>query len=706
MSVSQELTSRPADSSAFGPPMDLWEPAVAATLSDTECLLYRSNLLGRDPTLTNYGGGNTSAKLAMPDPLTGESVEVLWVKGSGGDLGSMTLDGFATLYMDRLRLLETRYRGRAFEDEMVGLQSHCTFALNPRPASIDTPLHAFIDRPHVDHLHPDAVIAIAAAGQSQALCRECFGGSVGWLGWQRPGFDLGLRLRDALKSNPHWRGVILEGHGLVSWADTSEACYRNSLDLVGRAAVFIAARSGDRPTFGGQIATLHAEARRDAFFTRIVPILRAEISASGWKIARVDTSAPVLKFVCSRDFARLAALGTSCPDHFLRTKIRPMVLDADVLETEAAADHIAQAVQHYREAYAAYYSRCRRPDSPAMRDSAPVVILIPGYGMVTVADDAATARIAGEYYINAIQVMRGAEALSAYVALDEQEAFNIEYWALEEAKLRRLPKPGPFAGRVAYITGAAGGIGGAVAEQVLAKAGCVVLADIDAERLDAVSSGLAQRFGADRVRAIATDVTEEGSVQRSFDQAMREYGGIDIFVANAGIASAAPIEDTTLDIWRHNFAVLSEGYFLSVREAFKVMKARGGSIVFVASKNALAASANTSAYSSAKAAEIQLARCLALEGATHGIRVNVVNPDAVIRGSHIWTGAWRRERAAAYNLDEAELEDFYRQRSLLKRSVYPEDVAQAVIFLSSDAAGKSTGNIINVDAGHAASFTR
>ncbi|EGF92704.1 rhamnulose-1-phosphate aldolase/alcohol dehydrogenase [Asticcacaulis biprosthecium C19] len=679
----------------------VWDDAHHANLTPPQSLLYRSNLLGRDPTVTNFGGGNTSAKITQPDPLTGEPVEVLWVKGSGGNLGSMNRDGFATLYLDKVRGLEKRYGGLAHEDEMVDLFPHCGFGLNPRPASIDTPLHAFLPYAHVDHLHPDSVIAIAAAQDSERLTRLVYGDSVGWIGWQRPGFDLGLRIRDAAAAHPHWRGMVMAGHGLMCWGDTSEACYRNSLDLIRRAQDFIDARSAGRPGFGGAKIRPHGRAERDALFARLTPVLRAKLSAERLKLAHVDDSPAVLDFVCSNDLERLAALGTSCPDHFLRTKIRPLVLAADA---DGAA--IDQALDAYRAGYGAYYDRCRRPDSPPVRDANPVVVLVPGYGMMTFAADKATARIAAEYYTNAIHVMRGAEAMDRYAALPEQEAFNIEYWLLEEAKLKRQPKPGLLAGQVAYITGAAGGIGRAIAEAVLQRGGHVVLTDIDGGRLEALRADLSAVHSADRVRAFEADVTDEAAVLESFTYAATQFGGVDLFVANAGIASAAAIEDTSLELWRRNFAVLSDGYFLAVREAFKAMKPLGGSIVFVGSKNALAPSVNASAYSSAKAAELHLARCLAVEGAPHGIRVNVVNPDAVIRGSQIWNGAWRAERAAAYNLEDAELEEFYRNRSLLKRSVFPEDVAEAVIFLASPAASKSTGNILNVDGGNAMAFTR
>jgi rhamnulose-1-phosphate aldolase/alcohol dehydrogenase len=685
----------------FAEPRHLWDAAEAAGLDEAALLLYRSNRLGADLSVTNFGGGNTSAKLEGRDPLTGETVEVLWVKGSGGDLGSMKTDGFATLYLDRVRRLETLYRGLVFEDEMAGLLPHCTFGLNPRPASIDTPLHAFIPYRHVDHLHPDTVVAIAASHESRELTRRIYDGEVGWLPWQRPGFDLGLRVGEAVRANPHWRGLVLEGHGLFSWGATARECYDNSIDLVARAARELNTRAAAPPV----------PPRDDAALMAAVRHLRPVLSRRRPVVCEMMSGDEVRAFTASPELMLEAARGTACPDHFLRIKPWPMILDAEPLRGPDAGAYVAAALDAYNARYSAYYERCRHADSPALRDPDPVVVLIRGAGALAFAPDRTAARIAGEYALNAMTVIRGALALGDYKPLPEQEAFDIEYWALEEAKLKRMPPPKPLAGQVAYITGAAGGIGRAVAEQVLARDGCVLLADIDDGRLEAAEADLKARFRGDLIRSAVIDVTDESSVVRSFDRCIEAFGGVDIVVANAGIASSAPIVDTSLDMWQANFRVLSDGYFLTAREAFKAMtgpsgKGRGGSIVFVASKNALAASANASAYSSAKAAELQLARCLALEGAPLGIRVNVVNPDAVLRGSNIWTGEWRASRAAAYNLNEDQLEDFYTQRSLLKQPVLPEDVAEAVIFLASAAAAKSTGNILNVDAGNAQAFTR
>jgi len=687
---------------------NLWSDEKSAPMSEPERLRYRSNLLGSDKRITNYGGGNTSAKVRMKDPLTGQEVEVLWVKGSGGDIGSMGLDGFATLYMDKLESLKSLYRSLEHEDEMVDYLPHCTFNLNPRAASIDTPLHAYIPYRHVDHVHSDAIIAIAASKDGEKLTREIFGGKIGWLGWQRPGFDLGLKISEQSK-NPEYVGVILGGHGLFTWGDTAKECYETTLRIINQATEWLAEHER-KPAFGGSaVAALGSQQRRE-IAAKLMPLIRGKIGKEEPKIGHFDDSEAVLEFVGSKDLGKLAPLGTSCPDHFLRTKIRPLVLDFDpasnTLETLSA--QLEGKISAYREMYAAYYERCKHPHSPAMRDPNAVVYLVPGIGMMTFAKDKATARIAGEYYINAINVMRGAEGVSEYVGLDEQEAFDIEYWLLEEAKLQRMPKPKSLAGKIALITGGAGGIGKATAERLLSEGACVVLSDIDAGRLEEAQTELARGFGKDQVRTIQANATSEAEVIASVAHAAIEFGGLDLLVSNAGIASSAPIEETTLEIWNRNMDILSTGYFLVSREATKLLKAQnlGGSIVFVASKNGLAASPNAAAYCTAKAAEIHLARVLALELAPNQIRVNVVNPDAVLRGSKIWSGKWSEERAAAYKISTDDLEEHYRQRSLLKRGVYPEDVAEAVYWFISEHSAKSTGNILNVDAGNAVSFPR
>lgn len=688
----------------FAIPARRWSDEQAASLTPEQLLLYRSNLLGSDLTVTNFGGGNTSAKLRGTDPLTGASVPVLWVKGSGGDIGSMKLDGFATLYQDRLIGLERLYRGVEHEDEMVGYLPHCTFALNPRAASIDTPLHAFLPFAHVDHLHPDSVTALAASSNGEAATQEVYGGAVGWIAWKRPGFDLGLRLRDYVAANPGLRGVVMAGHGLICWGNSAKACYDNSIDLIARAAEYLNARLAKGPAFGGNVvAPLPAE-ERARIAAQLMPRLRGLMSGERPKVGHFSDDREVLEFAGSRDFLRLAAIGTSCPDHFLRTKIAPLPLDPARIGDDA---YLAQAIADYRAGYAAYYQRCAQPGDPAMRDANPVIVLLPGVGRFSFAADKTTARLAGEFYGNAINVMRGAGAIGEYVGLDEREAYGIEYWALEEAKLQRMPKPKPLAGRIALVTGAAGGIGAATAARLLSEGACLLLADRDAAALENARAGFVKQYGADVVRAAVCDVTDEAQIAATFAACAREFGGLDILVANAGLASSAAIEDTTVELWRRNYGVLAEGYFLSARAAFPLLKKQGGAIVFIGSKNALSATPNASAYASAKAAAVHLARCLALEGAPSGIRVNVVNPDAVIRGSRIWDGDWRKERAQAYGIDSGDaLEKHYRERSLLKRDVLPQDIAEAVLFLASDASAKSTGNIINVDAGNAQAFTR
>jgi rhamnulose-1-phosphate aldolase/alcohol dehydrogenase len=690
----------------FNVPQNRWEEAVATTLSPAERLLYRSNLLGSDLTVTNFGGGNTSAKLMETDPLTGAAVEVLWVKGSGGDIGSMKLDGFSTLYQDKLLALEAHYGGPDDDDKMVGYLPHCTFNLNTRAASIDTPLHSLLPFAHVDHVHPDAIIALAASSGGEAATREIWGGTIGWLPWKRPGYTLGVQLRDYVAAHPGCEGVMLAGHGIICWADTAKDCYDHTVSLIADAAAYLNAKLADKPAFGG--LAVPADEGRAAIAAMLAPKLRGLMTGTRTKVAHYSDDAETLEFVGSKNFARLAAIGTSCPDHFLRTKIAPLTLDPAKLADDA---YLATQIADYRQMYAAYYTRRKRANSPAMRDANPIVVLIPGVGRITFAADKTTARLAGEFYGNAINVMRGAEAIGDYIGLDEQEAFDIEYWLLEEAKLQRSPRPKPLVGKIALVTGGAGGIGAATAARLMAEGACVMLLDRDASALDEVRTGFAKQFGKDVVRSAVCDVTDESQVQAAFDTCAREFGGLDILVANAGIASSAPIEETTVALWRKNYDVLAEGYFLTARAAFPLMKAMkaqgGGSIVFIGSKNGIAAATNASAYASAKAASLHLARCLALEGAPFGIRVNTVNPDAVIKGSKIWDGDWRKERAGAHGIDSGkELEEHYRARSMLKRDVLPEDIAEAVYFLAGDQSAKSTGNMINVDAGNAQAFVR
>ncbi|WP_342070147.1 bifunctional rhamnulose-1-phosphate aldolase/short-chain dehydrogenase [Yoonia algicola] len=687
-----------------------WDAVRASKMSEPEKLLYRSNLLGSDKRITNYGGGNTSAKVMQDDPLTGDVTEVLWVKGSGGDVGSIKMDGFSTLYMDKLNALRGLYRGVEFEDEMVAYLPHCTFNLNPRAASIDTPLHAYVPAKHVDHMHPDAIIAIAAAKDSKALTQQIFGDSIGWLPWKKPGYELGLWLSDFCEKNPDAKGVVLESHGLFTWADDAKDCYELTLNVIQTAMDWFAKETTGKNAFGGPVHTsLDADARR-ATAARLMPAIRGYVSGQQHMVGHFTDSDAVLEFVNAKDMERLAALGTSCPDHFLRTKICPLVVDFDPAkpDVDATIAGLDAAIADYRVGYQAYYDRCKRDDSPAIRDPNAVVYLIPGVGMITFAKDKATARISGEFYVNAINVMRGADGVSEYQGLPEQEAFDIEYWLLEEAKLQRMPAPKSMAGRVALVTGGAGGIGAATAERYLREGACVMLADIDDAALAETFEGLSAKFSTDVVRTVNMNVTDESAVASAYSDIVAEFGGVDILVSNAGIASSAPIQETSLDLWNKNMSILSTGYFLVSREAFKLFKVQdmGGAIVFVASKNGLAASPNASAYCTAKASEIHLARCLALEGASMGVRVNVVNPDAVLKGSKIWQGEWLDQRADTYGTDKDGLEEMYRDRSMLKRSVLPEDIAEAAYFLASDLSAKSTGNIINVDAGNKEAFTR
>ena len=687
---------------ALPPLADRWDDAVSAGLDAPALLRYRSNLLGADLAITNFGGGNTSSKLPMPDPLTGAEVEVLWVKGSGGDLGSMDLAGFATLYQDKVLALRGLYGGPSQEDAMVGLLNHCVFALNPRAPSIDTTLHAFVPYPHVDHVHPDAVIAIAASADAERLTADVFQGEIGYLPWRRPGFELGLQIGAMASDHPHLKGVVLGAHGLFTWGATQKECYQTTLRIIRRAQEWLGANAAE-PALGGAKVEAMTPAARAAEAARLMPLIKGRIAEGGAKVGHFSDTPEVLAFVNSNTFETLAPMGTSCPDHFLRTKISPLILPAGI---EGAA--LDGALAEYRAAYAAYYERCRHPESPAMRDANAVVYLVPAVGMITFARDKATARIAAEFYTNAINVMRGASGVSSYQGLPEQEAFDIEYWLLEEAKLQRMPRPKPLAGRVALVTGAAGGIGSATCARLMADGAVVVATDINADALEATVGALRKSFGRDAAVGVAMDVTREDSVIAAFAAAARAFGGVDIVVSNAGIASSAPVEDTSLEMWDRNMAILSTGYFLVAREGFRLMKRQGagGSIVFVASKNGLAASPNASAYCTAKAAEIHLARCLALEGAPMGIRVNTVNPDAVLQGSTIWQGEWRAQRAAAYGVAEDDLDRVYRERSLLKRSVLPQDIAEGVAFFAGDQTAKSTGNILNVDAGNAMSFTR
>ncbi|SDL52037.1 rhamnulose-1-phosphate aldolase/alcohol dehydrogenase [Catalinimonas alkaloidigena] len=694
----------------------LWDDQKAQALEGDEValLLYRSNILGADLRITNYGGGNTSCKTMEKDPLTGEPTEVMWIKGSGGDIGTLKRSGLAGLYVDRLRNLQNVYRGIEHEDEMVALFNHCIYDLDSKAPSIDTPLHGFLPFKHIDHLHPDALIAIAAAKDSQKITEELWNGEMGWVPWQRPGFDLGLQLEKCLRDNPGIRGIVLGGHGVFTWGDTSYECYMNSLEVIEKASEYLAEHTGkDRPVFGGaRVESLNEEARKKQA-AALAPVLRGFCSSQQRMIGHFTDDQRVLEFINSHDLDKLAPMGTSCPDHFLRTKIAPLVLDlpADVelSDATAIAEQLAPAFEAYRKNYTDYYENHKHPNSPAIRDTNPVIILWPGVGMFSFAKNKQTARVASEFYINAINVMRGAEAVSEYTSLPLQEAFDIEYWLLEEAKLQRMPKPKTLSGKIALITGGGGGIGRAIANKLADEGACVVLSDLYEERLQEANGD----FGRDVSTYAVADVTNEASVSVAFEKSALEFGGVDIVVNCAGLAISKPIEETTQDDWNLLQNVIVRGQFLVSQQGVAIMRKQalggtplGGDIVNIASKNGLVSGPNNVGYGTAKAAQQHMSRLLAAELGKDKIRVNVVNPDAVIVGSKIWEGKWAEGRAKAYGVTVDELPAYYAKRTLMNEILYPEDIANAVLAFTNGILSKSTGNILNVDGGVAAAFVR
>jgi len=693
----------------------LWDDAQAQSMAGDEValLVYRSNLLGADLRLTNYGGGNTSCKLMAKDPLTGLDTEVMWVKGSGGDLGTMKRNGLAALYVDRLNSLKSRYRGLAHEDEMVELFNHCIYDLASKAPSIDTPLHGFLPFKHIDHLHPDAAIAIAAAKDGKKITQELFNGSIGWVEWQKPGFDLGLQLRQCLDENPGIRGIMLGSHGLFTWGDTAYECYINTLEVIERCADFIQDAQAKLPAnFGGaKMESLPQEQRLDRA-ADLAPILRGFCSSNVQMIGHFTDDARVLEFINSNDLDRLAPMGTSCPDHFLRTKISPLVLDIatdeDLSNVAAVKLKLAPQFEAYRKMYAEYYDSCKHPNSPAMRDANPVIILYRGVGMFSFAKDKQTARVASEFYLNAINVMRGAEAISSYTALPRQEAFNIEYWLLEEAKLQRMPKPKALTGRIALVTGSAGGIGKAIAKKFANEGACVIINDNDSGRLENASAEFSAQYGKDTFSAVLLDVTNLAGIQHAFKAGSLAFGGVDIVVNCAGLSISKPIEEHTEKDWDILYDVLVKGQFFVTQSAVNIMRKQelGGDIVNIVSKNALVSGPNNAGYGSAKAAQIHLNRLNAAELGKDHIRVNVVNPDAVISDSKIWAGAWAEGRAKAYGITVAELPSYYAKRTLLNEIILPEDIANACFAITGGLLNKSTGNVINVDGGVAAAFLR
>jgi rhamnulose-1-phosphate aldolase/alcohol dehydrogenase len=679
---------------------------TAALDPEVDALLSRSHRLGSDRRITNYAGGNTSVKVTLDDPVTGTPIPVLVVKGSGGDLGTLTADGLARLDLTRLRALERLAADGVPEDDLVAHYESCRFGIGGAPPSIDTPLHAFLDARHVDHTHPDAVIALAAAVDGKRLVRECYGGDVGWLDWQRPGFDLGLRLRDHVAAHPTTRGVVLGGHGVICWGESSDECEATTLDLVHRAEAFLDERGRDEPL--GAVVPSFAplpERERRVEAARLGVVARG-IASTGRPVVGHFSDAPAILDFLSREHApRLAAAGTSCPDHFLTTKVRPLLLDLPPRAPFATRIERLQALHaQYRADYRAYYGAHATSESPPMRGDDPVIVLLPGVGMWSFGADAQRARVAGEFFLNAVNVMRGAEAVSSYQPIDDAEKFRVEYWELEEAKLRRRPAPRPLAGRVALVTGAASGIGRAIAERVADEGACVVVSDIDADG----AAKVAAELGTERACAIALDVSDEAAVDEAFAEAALRFGSVDLVVNNAGFARSNTLVDTTVDEWDQLHAVLARGSFLVSRAAARMMTSAGigGDIVYVVSKNAIAAGPQNIAYGAAKADQAHQVRLLAAELGELGIRVNGVNPDGVVEGSGIFDGAWREARAAAYGVAPEDLGDFYASRTLLGRGVVPEHVADAVVALVGGSLSRTTGLLVPVDGGVTAAFLR
>ena len=693
----------------------LWDVAEAAKLANDEVglLIYRSNLLGADLRLTNYGGGNTSCKAMAKDPLTGVETEIMWIKGSGGDIGTLKRSGLAALYNDRLINLKNIYRGLEHEDEMVELFNHCIYDLSSKAPSIDTPLHGFLPFKHIDHLHPDAAIAIAAAKDGKRITAELFDNTIGWVDWRKPGFELGLELKACLDSNPGIRGIMLGSHGLFTWGETAYESYVNTLEVVEKCAEYIeesVRKNGS--VFGGKKIEGLAEQQRKEQAAKIAPVLRGLCSSERSMIGHFTDDSRVLEFINSNDLGRLAPMGTSCPDHFLRTKISPLILnlkpDADLDKVEELRSQIEPLFEAYRKMYAEYYTTCKHPNSPAIRDSNPVIILYPGVGLFSFSKDKQTARVAAEFYTNAINVMRGAEAISEYTSLPRQEAFNIEYWLLEEAKLQRMPKPKSLSGKIALVTGSAGGIGKAISRKFAEEGAVVVLNDLDQDRLAAAGAQFLKEFGRDSYATVQLNVTEGADIKNAFTQAALNFGGIDIVVNCAGLSISKPIEEHTDKDWDLLYDVLVKGQFKITQEAVSVLRKqkRGGDILNIVSKNALVSGPNNAGYGSAKAAQLHLSRLNAAELGPDKIRVNVVNPDAVIADSKIWEGAWAEGRAKAYGITVAELPAFYAKRTLLNETILPEDIANACFAFVGGLLSKSTGNVLNVDGGVAMAFVR
>jgi len=670
-------------------------------------LLARSNKLGSNPKNTNYAGGNTSAKGFALDPVTGEQVELLWVKGSGGDLGTLKESGLAVLQLDRVRGLTKAYRGVKFEDEMVAAFDFCLHGKGGAAPSIDTAMHGLLDAEHVDHLHPDSGIAIATSADGEELTKKIFGGRVVWVPWRRPGFQLGLDIAAIMKKNPQAIGCILGGHGITAWGKTSAECEKNSLEIIKTAETFIQT-SGKKAPLGNKVAKFAplSKQKRLSRAAELAPVLRGLASTDRPMLAHFSDSAVVLDFLQSSKLKTLGELGTSCPDHFLRTKVKPMILDtAPDAPLEKVKERIAQLHAEYRKDYSSYYKKFAKPDSPAMRGADPAIVLVPGIGMFSFGPNKQTARVAGEFYTNAINVMRGAEAISSYTPISDAEKFKIEYWSLEEAKLQRMPKPKPLASRVAFVTGGASGIGRAIVERVVQEGACVVIADLN---IEAASALAVQLGGPDVAIAVAVDVTKEADIVAALDQAKLAFGGVDLVVNNAGLSLSKPLLETTERDWDLQHDVMAKGSFLVSRESARILidQGMGGDIIYISSKNSVFAGPNNIAYSATKADQAHQVRLLAAELGEFGVRVNGINPDGVVRGSGIFAGGWGASRAKVYGVKEADLGKFYAQRTILKKEVLPENIANAVIALTAGELSHTTGLHIPVDAGVAAAFLR
>ena len=688
----------------------LWDEKKAKEFGDDQValFLYRSNILGADLRITNFGGGNTSCKTIEKDPITNEAVEVMWIKGSGGDIGTLKRDGVAGLYNQRLHDLKKVYRGLEYEDEMVALFNHCIYDLDSKAPSIDTPLHGLLPFKHIDHLHPDSLIAIAAAEDSEAITKEIWGDTMGWVPWQRPGFDLGLQLEACLTNNPSIRGIVLGSHGVFTWGETSYESYVNSLEVIETASAYIEKKiSENGSVFGGLKTNSLSEEDRKSQAAKLAPILRGMCSSENNMIGHFTDDDVVLEFINSNDLDRLAPMGTSCPDHFLRTKIKPLLLDLSADENledvESLISKLSPSFEAYRKDYQSYYDNHKHINSPAIRDANPVIILFPGVGMFSFSKNKQTARVAAEFYINAINVMRGAEAISNYTSLPYQEAFDIEYWLLEEAKLQRQPKEKPLSRKVALVTGSGGGIGRAIADKLIREGANVIFSDISEEHLEEATSS----YTSDQAIGTYCDVTSKESIEVAINKASLQFGGLDIMVHSAGLAISKPIVDTTEKDWDLLQDVLVKGQFLLSQSAAIVFRKQklGGNLVNIASKNGLVSGPNNTGYGTAKAAQLHMSRLLAAELAPDGVRVNTVNPDGVIIGSKIWEGDWAEGRAKAYGISVEELPAFYAKRNLLNEIIRPEDIANGVFaFLA--ILDKSTGNIINVDGGVANAFVR